>query len=94
MNDLVISNLRFTPASLEDHAEGLLGWLRFDIGNALRLDGVTLRQTIDGRLTLSYPGRRDSQGRLHHHMRPLSRDMQRAIEQSVFDLLDKEVTSR
>ena len=44
--------------------DGLLGWLSLRIGNLL-LDGVALRRTSRGDLTLSWPARRDRGGRDH-----------------------------
>ena len=92
MDDLRISNLRFTPAGPHDRQSGLLGWVALDLGDALHIDGVTVRRTRDGRLALSWPARRDSTGHLHHHIKPLNDRVRRHLEQQVFTLLGQEVT--
>ena len=90
---LIVSNLRFSPAPPADQATGLLGWLSFSIGRTLRLDGVALRRTLDGHLRLSYPGKKDGAGRVHHHVRPLDDEVRRSIERQVFIALGREVVS-
>ena len=57
---------------------------------ALALDGVALRRTRDGRRTLSFPARRDRQGRDHPYVRPLSTEARSAIERQVLDALGLE----
>lgn len=81
-----ISNVRFTAAAAAEVNTGLLGWLRFD-RDGLRLDGVALRRTVDGRLALSFPARVDSAGRQHPYIRPLSDTARREIEREVLKQL-------
>ena len=64
-----------------------IGRAQFDFGGALRVDGVTLHKTLDGRLTLSYPERRDARDFRHYQVRPLNDDIRREIERQVFALL-------
>ncbi len=85
-----ITGLRFTPAPRADTERGLLGWLAFDIGGTWHVDGVVLRRTRDGRLTLSFPSRRDSQGREHPYLRPTCDRAGRAIEDAVLGELGLE----
>ena len=60
----------------------------------LRLEGVTLRRTLDGRFALSFPARRDRQGRPHAIVRPLDKHALREVEAQVFAALglDAEAT--
>ena len=90
---LLVSNVRFYTAPPEDRESGLLGWLSFTLGERLRLDGVALRRTLDGHLRLSYPGRKDGAGRVHHHIRPLDDETRRRIERQVFIALGREIAS-
>ncbi|MCA8974452.1 MAG: hypothetical protein KDC98_07005 [Planctomycetes bacterium] len=64
-----ISEIEFTPASASDQRTGLLGFVQLRYG-AMRLDGLTLRRTTSGRLTVSYPSRRDREGQYHPYFAP------------------------
>ena len=86
-----IADVRFTPAPPADVAMGLLGWSSFEL-DSVRLDGVAVRRTRGGRLTLSFPVRRDSQGGKHHAVRPADDEARRAIEAAVFAALGLEAT--
>ena len=66
-----------------DARSGLLAYLSVFYGQ-LVLDGLTVRRTAGGRLTLSFPERRDRQGRRHPYIRPVDDDARRAIEKAVF----------
>ena len=83
---LDLADVRFTPASEGDARRGLLGFVSFQIGR-LRIDGVTIRRTTNGRLALSFPARRDRQGRDHPYLQPLDDKARRAIEHKVIDAL-------
>jgi len=64
-----ISRIDFTPASPKEQRSGLLGYARLRYGE-LALDGLTLRRTAAGSLTVSYPGRRDRAGQYHPYFQP------------------------
>lgn len=81
----VVSGVRLRP-SLGSPPGGLLGWVSCSYGH-LRLDGIALRRTRDGHLTLSYPERRDAAGRRHPVLRPLDDQARREIEEQVFAAL-------
>jgi hypothetical protein len=89
----MIHDLRATPASDAEAERGLLGYLRFEYGG-LVLDGVTLRRTLDGRLTLGWPERRDGQGRRHPLVRPSSDAARRELEDAVIAELDRQELAR
>ena len=88
---LQVTNLRFAPAPMEERPSGLLGWVAFDLGHSLHMDGIALRRTSSGRLALSYPARRDGSGRLHHHVRPIHDSVRVCLERQVFALLGQEL---
>ncbi len=85
-----VNNLRFSPAGPKEQETGLLGGLSCDICGALRIDGMTLRQTVGGSITHSYPFRRDAAGRIHPYLGPLDDKARRHTECRVFALLSKE----
>ena len=87
------SEVRFTPGDPGDRASGLLGFVRLNYG-ALVLDGLVLRRTLDGRLTLSYPRRKGRGGAIHSIMRPIDDAARRAIEAAVFQALGLDEASR
>jgi DNA-binding cell septation regulator SpoVG len=78
-----ITGLRFTPAPRADTERGLLGWLAFDIEGTWHVDGVVLRRTREGRLTLAFPTRTDRAGREHAYVRPTCDRARQAIEDAV-----------
>ena len=59
-----------------------LGYVAIEYGS-LQLDGIVLRRTAAGRLTLSYPARTDRAGRRHSYVRPVDDDARVAIEHAV-----------
>lgn len=79
-----LSELRFVKGSSVDRRTGLLGYVSFLLNRSIRVDGVTLRRTAEGRLTLSYPARQDREGREHPYFRPIDDDARREIERQAF----------
>lgn len=77
----------FTPGSLRDRKAGLLGWIAIELGGLAHLDGITLRRTAAGRLSLSFPERRDRSGNRHALIRPLDRNARQEIERQVLGQL-------
>ena len=67
----------------EEEQRGLLGYLSVFYG-AIIVDGITVRRTITGKLTLSFPERRDARGNRHAVVRPVDDSARRAIEAAVF----------
>ena len=84
---LQVSDVRFKAAPSRDVRTGLVGWISCAVNQALRLDGLVLRRTLEGRLTLSFPARRDSTGRQRFFVRPLDDRARREIEQQIFRAL-------
>ena len=87
MSTVVVADVRFVAASDGELRTGLLGWISMTVASALRLDGIALRRTREGRLTLSFPCRRDASDRQHFYVRPLDREARRSFEQQVFQAL-------
>ena len=87
MSEVRVSDVRLIAAAEHDVARGLLGFISFVLGGTLRIDGVTLRRGRNGRLSLSFPERRDGQGRAHPILKPLDESVRREIERQVFAAL-------
>lgn len=88
MGNLRISEVSLVPARPEQIEKGMIGHVSLVLGGLLKLDGLVLRRTHRGHPALSFPCRRDRQGRDHPYIRPLSDAARRRIEERVFDLLD------
>ena len=86
-NRIKINNVCFIGAAQREVESGLLGWIRCLLNDSILLDGLTLRRTKDGRLTISYPGRRDAAGKVRHHLRPKDGATRREIESQIFKAL-------
>ncbi len=80
----------FNSASSREVETGLLGWISIQVGGLWLLHGITLRRTRSGCLTLSFPERRDANGRKHPIVRPLDNDARKSIEAAVFAALKSE----
>jgi DNA-binding cell septation regulator SpoVG len=89
----VIRNIQFTPASDREAQRGLLAYVQLEYG-LLLLDGVTLRRTTEGGLTLSWPERRDRHGRRHTLLRPIDDKARLDIEAAVLAELRRQEASR
>ncbi len=85
---LVISGVKLTPAPATERSAGLLGWISCTVGEALRLDGLALRRTREGVLTIAFPCRKDGAGRKHYVVRPLDDEARKAIERQVLEQLE------
>ena len=92
--DISITDVRFLAARPDQISTGLLGWVSLVVNVRLRLDGIALRRTADGRLALSFPARRDAAGRQHSYVRPLDDRTRREIEHQVFAALQLEEAAR
>ena len=84
---LHITSVGFTPSSPGQVRTGLLGYVSCVLAGRVVLDGITLRRTAAGRLTLSFPERRDRSGKRHALIRPLDSDARHEIERQVLGKL-------
>ncbi len=82
-----IGNVRFTASSPRENESGLVGWVSCSVNPGLHLDGLALRRTAEGRLTLSFPARRDGSGRQHFYVRPLDERTRGEIQHQVLAAL-------
>jgi len=83
-NPLIITDVRLNIAPREHVRKGLLGWIACTINDTLRLDGLSLRKTLRGRLTLSFPAKPGLTGAQFFYTRPLDDRTRREIEAQVF----------
>ena len=84
---ITLSEVRFHAASDSERERGLLGFITAILNGGLRVDGLALRRTLEGRLTISYPERRDADGRARSVIRPIDNATRIAIEEQIFHAL-------
>lgn len=86
MYKIEVSDVRFIASSIREQKTGLLGYVSFLINGVIRIDGVTLRaKAKDSALALSFPAKRDRQGRDHSLVRPIDHATRLSIEEQVFN---------
>ena len=89
---LKVTNVEFVGATEADIRTGLLGYVSCVVNGSLALDGIAVRQTSDGHLTLSFPARRDWLGRQRFPVRPFDDRARLEIERQIFRALGLEAT--
>ncbi len=92
MTGPLVTDIRYTPASRQKAAKGLLGYLTFLLDGSIRVDGVQMRRTQAGELRLSFPSRLDHRGQEHPYLHPIDTPSRVAIERAVFEALGLEVS--
>lgn len=80
-----VTDVVFTPARKAEVATGLLGYLRFTVGGAIAIDGVTARRTRNGRIAISFPKRGE-----HHIVRPTTKAVRDHMERSIISRLEQQ----
>ena len=83
----ILTAVRFNPARALDVQTGLLGYVSCVVDDLFELDGIALRETLQGDHRLSFPVRVDSTGRRHTVLRPLNAAAWKSMERQVFDAL-------
>ncbi len=83
-SDVPLSEIRLAAGTPEQVQQGY---------GTLRLDGVALRRTLDGRLSLSFPARRHGSDRPHFYFRPVDDRARREIEHEVLKAIGIEEMS-
>jgi hypothetical protein len=83
-----VTDVRLEPARRRDCAAGLVGFVSCTINGMLRLDGLALRRTRDGRHSITLPRRHG-----HPIVRPLQAAWMRELEAQVFEALGLEAAS-
>src|SRR5262245_47057378 len=76
-----------TRARADERRSGLIAYLALQYGD-LALDSVVLRRTQDARYVLSFPQRRDREGRAHAYVKPVSDAARREVERQVLAQLN------
>ncbi len=82
-----VIDVRFTAAGTTDGATGLLGFVSLTLADAVTIDGIKLRRTLRGELTLAFPKHTDSWGIVHAVVRPVDDAARRAITVAVLAAL-------
>lgn len=78
-----LTSVRFTGGTDRDLASGLLGYVSLVVGDAVRLDGLTLRRNRSGGVSLSYPARTDGRGRKHPLVAPVDEQVRAEFEREI-----------
>lgn len=92
---LTVTDASLVAANPAEREKGLLGYLAITVNGRLRIEGLALRRTMTGRISVSFPEKRDSSGRPIHLVRPLDADTQRSLERQILEILAYEApTSR
>ncbi len=86
-SSIVSSSVKFAPAREADRQRGLLGFVSCVVGD-LVLDGIAVRTTLKGRVTLSFPERRGRGGERFPYIRPLDDTARIAIEREILGAID------
>ena len=91
---LTISDVSFAAATPSDRETGLLGFVAATLNGRLRIDGLTLRRALTGRIYVGFPNRHDAAGRTLLMIRPLDTETQRSLERQILEALaiDNEVS--
>lgn len=84
---LRLSNVRLRWASEHEQATGLLGYVTCVVNGALCLDGLTLRRSISGDFSVSFPARTDVRGMRHAYIQALDGKTHREIEAQILKAL-------
>ena len=87
VSDLCLGEIKFTAATADEAERGFLGWVSCTLNHTLRIDGLAIRRTLGGRLTISYPARRDGTGRQHPIVRPVDDRARLEMESRLFKAL-------
>lgn len=87
MTPLQLRVTAYRLAERIDRQSGLLAYLVLEIDSALRIEDVTLRRTLAGRLTLAFPRRTDRQGTTIDLVHPIGAAARDRIEREVFEQL-------
>src|SRR5262245_5369882 len=78
------TSIEFYPARPDDVDRGLLAWAACTI-RGLRVQAITVRVTLEGRLCVRFPARRDRAGTLHTYVIPVDSQDRREIEREILD---------
>jgi DNA-binding cell septation regulator SpoVG len=87
-NDILISDVRFTAAPETLRGTGLRGWASCRLNDLLNLQGLAIRRTRNGDITISFPRRKDEYGTEHQYFEPVNASVRLEIERQVLEAID------
>jgi hypothetical protein len=90
-NELIISDVRFRTAKGAEVKSGLIRFASILINDCLRLDGISIRRTMAGRIAVMFPERLDGVGRRHRLIWPIDAPTRRRIERQSLEALAAEM---
>ena len=90
MTSIVVDSVKFSSAPPQQVRSGLLGWAAVTLRGGYRLDGIAIRKTSRGRLTISFPSRVDAQGIERPYFRPLNDAARLDLEQQILTAIRQE----
>lgn len=86
-NEIVITDVRFAAAPEALRRTGLHGWASCVMNGLLRLQGIAVRRTRVGDITISFPRRKDDFATEHRYFVPTSAAIGFEIERQVLEAL-------
>lgn len=81
---------KFSSARPHEVRSGLLGWVAVTLHGGYLLDGITVRRTSAGRVTLSFPAKVDAHGIQRAYFKPLTDLARRELEEQVLAAIGRE----
>jgi DNA-binding cell septation regulator SpoVG len=87
MTAVLVTDVRLAAATAADRATGLLGFVTLTLAGTVTIDGIALRRTLEGDLTLAFPTRTDRWGNVHAIVRPVDDSVRRSLTQAVLQVL-------
>lgn len=85
---MLVSRVVMTVAPAREKRAGLVGWVTCVVGGELRLDGLSVRRTLDGRLIVSFPSRKTRRGVERPYIAPLDDAAREGIQRQILAALD------
>ena len=82
-----VTEIRFHRAGHRDLRTGLLGFVSFLLDGHVRVDGVTVRETLQGRRVLSFPAKKTPGAADRPYLRPVNNAAREAIEEQILEAI-------
>ncbi len=90
MSTIVVDSVKFSSARPHEVRSGLLGWAAVTLQGGYLLDGLAVRRTSSGRLTLSFPSKTDSHGIPRPYFKPLNDAARLDFERQILAAIGRE----
>jgi DNA-binding cell septation regulator SpoVG len=78
-----LSKITFTPVPPGHRSDGLVAFVAVTLNGSLRIDGITVRRSLTGRLYVAFPRHRDSRGEEQYVVRPLDQETTEHLESPI-----------